>query len=158
MPRSTMEECKAATTFTTETSLTPLHIKNTRCKLVIVEGMCACQVCVCGVRLEYEGWFPHCRVRGCSGNISAGKSTLCRTLANDLQYVLYLEPTVRCIASQRLLCVGSAPDLWAVNSDGVLLCCLVLVRAVVLRRWRIHSSSRTTRTRRSMRCRCNCGC
>lgn len=28
------------------------------------------------------------------GNISAGKSTLCRSLADELGYVLYLEPTV----------------------------------------------------------------
>jgi deoxyadenosine/deoxycytidine kinase len=33
-------------------------------------------------------------VHRCAGNISAGKSTLCRALADTLGYTLYLEPTV----------------------------------------------------------------
>lgn len=35
-----------------------------------------------------------CKLVIVEGNISAGKSTLCRSLANDLGFVLYLEPTV----------------------------------------------------------------
>ena len=53
-----------------------------------------------------------------AGNISAGKSTLCRALADCLGYTLYLEPTIENpFLIKYYKCVGGGrqgrPDCWA---------------------------------------------
>ena len=83
--------------------LTLKAAKVTDCKLVIVEGTRAqtarttrhAHARVITPPPTHHAHQPMLLATQCTGNISAGKSTLCRTLADELGYVLYLEPTVR---------------------------------------------------------------
>lgn len=70
----------------------------TDCKLVIVEGT-SWRCCTRSFGTSHD--HTPC---GPPGNISAGKSTLCRSLANDLGFVLYLEPTVRGLPEELVWC------------------------------------------------------
>ncbi len=67
-----------------------MSIRSQAARLIIVEGIENNINCVNYLELTIQLF---------SGNISAGKSTLCRELASELGFALFLEPVVSTLFS-----------------------------------------------------------